>query len=119
MTQLTLPDTRALKPTSSRDLMADALLWIGDNTYGWLRFAMRAIEDGRATGHVSVKRNIEDLRRSPYVSGVGAIKLPNAYSAPFGRILRAWYPELAGCIPMHVSKVDGCAIPPCPEWARL
>jgi hypothetical protein len=120
MDQLTLPDTRGLKPRKSRDLLADALEWIDQNRAGWKYAVAYAHDDARNLGRVRIKKYIEDLRDEDGVHSVtgSVFKLPNAFSAPFGRILAAWYPDLADSIPMHHSKVDGCVVPPVPRWCK-
>ena len=113
MTQLQLPDTRSLEAQRPRDLMEDALVWIERNPEAWQRLVRLAHTDAERGGRVRVKSYIEFLRISPLVRHVtgSPVKLPNAYSAPFGRILRAWYPELAEFIPLAHSKTDGLVIP--------
>lgn len=117
--QLTLPDTRGMRPRRSGDLMVDALEWIDANRSAWMDIARAAHTDAVTIKRVRVKRYLEDMRVSPKVASAGPVKLPNAFSAPFGRILRAWYPDLAEYIPLGHSKTDGCSIPPRPTWAAL
>jgi hypothetical protein len=108
-----------MKAQRPRDVMADALEWIEQNRFGWTTIVHRAGRDARTLGRVRIKKYIEDLRDDSRVDNRAGrpVKLPNAFSAPFGRILAAWYPELADAIPMQHSKVDGCVVPPRPEWS--
>ena len=119
--QMELPDTRSMKAERPRTLMERALAWIEENYYGWTYIVVKARADARDRGRVRVKKYIEDLRDDTHLSRVAGspVRLPNAYSAPFGRILAEWYPELAESVPLGHSKVDGLSIPPCPDWARL
>lgn len=116
--QLTLADTRSLEAQRPRDLMGDALTWIDTNREAWEYLVRVARDDAHRIKRVRVKSYIEDLRtrRLPYATRY--IKLPNAFSAPLGRILASWYPDIAPYIPLKHSKTDGCAVPPCPAWAR-
>ncbi len=120
--QMTFPDTRAMTPLASRDLMADALAWIDANKGAWRTLVRIAKTEALTIRRVRVKSYIEELRGMRGVDNpdtASPVKLPNAFSAPFGRILAAWYPDLTEYIPLHRSKADGCVIPPCPKWARL
>lgn len=119
--QMQLPDTRSMKAERPRTLMEKALAWIEDNPFGWTYIVTQARFDARTRERVRVKKYIEDLRDAAGVSPASGspVKLPNAFSAPFGRILAAWYPELDQHIPLASSKVDGVVIPPRPEWAAL
>lgn len=114
------PQLNFMAPRKARDMMADSLDWIAQNPNGWRLIVDSARRDVAAGNRVRIKRYIEDLRDSRFVSRQldKPFKLPNAYSAPFGRILAAWYPELAEYIPMAHSKTDGCIVPPAPMWAR-
>lgn len=119
-TQLALPDTRSMKAQSPQQLMEAALAWIEENYYGWTQVVHHARRDARDIGRVRVKSYIEELRydaRLAHYSG-GPVKLPNAFSAAFSRILVAWYPELAAAVPVAHSKLDGVTIPPAPLWAK-
>ena len=110
--QLELPDTRSLKPQTPRQLLEDALRWIEENHGPWMRLVAYAKHDAEFGGRVRVKSYVEALRMHYDVEHAqGPIKLPNALSAPFGRILAAWYPELAPYIPLAHSKLDGLTIP--------
>lgn len=111
--QLTFP-ARRLEPQSPRELMESALTWIAANPAAWSLLVEYAHQDAARLGRVRVKRYIEDLRCSPLVKSPdrGGVKLPNAYSAAFTRILAAWFPELAFAIPTAASKLDGVAVPP-------
>lgn len=110
-------DLRSLKAQRSRDLMADALAWIDANRSAWTNIVMIAEADAARYGRVRVKHAIETVRFGPVAATDKRPKLPNAYSAPFGRILASWYPHLAEAVPLHNSKCDGCSIPPKPVWA--
>ena len=113
--QLTF-DARRITPQSPRQLLEAALAWIADNPAGWDYI----VSDARiaATMHrpVRVKRSMEDLRDSVVIRRPDGsqVKLPNALSPAFSRILAAWHPELAEWIPTASSKLDGVAIPPRP-----
>lgn len=113
MTQLSF-DKRRLEPQSPRELMEAALTWIHDNPEAWDLLVDYAMQDAARYGLVRVKRYIEDLRMSPLTTRPDkpGAKLPNAFSPAFGRILAAWYPEIANAIPTASSKLDGCTIPP-------
>ena len=116
MTQLTL-DTRTLEPETARQLMEGALVWIDANRLAWQRlFVDRALADSGAGRRVNVKRYIEDARESRmFMTPTGSpLKLKNAWSAPFGRLIAAWHPSTAPHITLHASKVDGSVLPPRP-----
>ena len=106
--------TRKLEPQSPRQLMEAALTWITVNPAAWSLFVEYAHQDAARYGIVRVKRYIEDIRMSPLVArpDKAGVKLPNAFSSAFSRILAAWYPELAPYIPTASSKLDGVVIPP-------
>lgn len=111
MDQLTLPETRTLRPQKPKDLLQDALAWIAENPKAWDFIVGAAQRDALECGCVRVKSYIEFLRYTPLPWATEVIKLPNAFSSAFGRILRAWHPELENYIPLQHSKLDGCAIP--------
>lgn len=110
MVQLTL-DTRRLEAQRPRDLMAEALAWIDENPKAWDWIVGAAQRDSLEIGTVRIKSYIEHLRYTPLPWANDVIKLPNAYSAPFGRILVAWHPELEPFVKLTHSKVDGCVLP--------
>lgn len=117
MNAQTALDFSRTEPQSPRELMESALAWIDSNRAAWSLLVEYAFRDADRLGRVRVKRYIEDLRCSPLVwHETGAVKLPNGYSSAFGRILAAWYPEVAPFVPLQSSKLDGCSIPPKPEW---
>lgn len=118
--QLDYDQGRGLKPKGSQRMMAEALAWIEANHHGWGYVVERAFADADEHGRVRVKKYMEDLRDGVNVVRLGNahFKVPNELSAPFGRILAAWFPELEPYIPMHVSKTDGMVIPSRPDWAR-
>ena len=119
MTQLAL-DTRRLEPESPRDLMASAITWIDGNRAAFALMVEYAHQDASRYGIVRVKRYIEDIRMSPLVKRPdgGVVKLKNALSAPLGRIIAAWYPDLAPFVPLAASKCDGVIVPPKPSWVK-
>lgn len=119
MTQLTLPDTSRMEAQRPRDLMADAVAWIEDNRDAWRYIVSEARHDAATLRRVRVKSYIEVLRYCNRVTRPDGspVKLPNAYSAPIGRLLAAWYPDLAHAVPLGHSKTDRCEIPPAPSWA--
>lgn len=111
MVQPSLPFA-PLEAADARRMMTDAVEWIDENPLGWAFIVASARDDANRRGRVRIKRYIEDLRDDPsVVRQQGPVKIQNALSAPFGRILAAWYPELAPCIPMHSSKTDGVVVP--------
>ena len=120
MQQMMLPSMRRLEATSPKQLMTAALAWIEANYYAWTWIVRQARVDADLLGRVRVKRYIEEVRYSPDVVSVtkSPVKVANALSAPLGRILAAWYPSIAGSIPLTQSKLDGMTVPPCPDWAR-
>ena len=118
MTQLQLPDARQLEAQRPRDLMADCLAWIETHPEAWDFIVGAAQRDALDCGRVSVKSYIESLRRRRMQWATEQVKIPNAYSAPIGRILAEWYPDLRPAIPLAHSKLDGCEVPPRPEWLR-
>jgi hypothetical protein len=104
--------TYATRAQSPADLMEGSIRWIGEHPEAWDAMVIVS-QDAHVNGkRINIKGYIEYIRSSSVYSEFGGIKLRNAYSAPFGRILAAWYPELEGSIPMARSKVDGCIIPP-------
>lgn len=100
-----------VKAQSSADLMEAALTWIRENPKAWETIVVASHQDSKYVRRVRIKSYIEGIRGNSMVNSSG-VKLRNAYSAPFGRILAAWYPELKAHIPLNRSKVDGCVIPP-------
>jgi len=116
--QLTIPFP-PLEAQGARRMMETALSWIEDNREGWRYIVDSARYDVDKHRRTRIKRYIEDLRDDVAVRHQsGPVKLQNALSAPFGRILAAWHPELAEYIPMHASKTDGIVIPARPRWDR-
>lgn len=110
-------DTRRLEPRDPRETIEDALRWIDANPDPWRSIVRMAHADAELYGRVRVKRYVEDLRqesRSLTQTRPGA-KLPNGLTPAFGRILAAWYPEIAPCVPLAHSKLDGCVIPGVPR----
>ena len=107
-------DTRKLEPQSPRQALEEALVWIAENPGAWDLIVEYAYRDAATLGRVRVKRYIEDLRCSPLVGRPNGspVKLKNGLSAAFGRILRAWHPDIAECVPLAGSKLDGCVVPP-------
>lgn len=117
--KLTLPDTRHLHPQHPADIVSDALAFIEANPEAWDALVGWAERDAARHGLVRIKRYIEELRMQPLAIDTDApVKVRNAMSAPLGRILAAWPPELAPFIPLGRSKADGCVIPPKPSWTR-
>jgi len=112
--QLAFDDPRRMTADGSGDLMADALAWIEDNPGAWKLMVEWAYRDASRYGTVRIKAYVEELRLSPLVRRPTGqpVKLKNALSAPFGRIMRDRYPELAPYIPIRASKCDGTVIPP-------
>lgn len=110
--QLAFPDPTTLD--SPRKLMEAALTWIEANPEAWDWIVKAAQRDAIELGRVRVKSYIETLRFKPLPWATETIKLPNAFSAAFTRILAEWYPDLRNRIPRASSKLDGCAIPPRP-----
>lgn len=110
-TQLTL-DTRSLEPQKADELMEAAIVWIRENPEAWDYLVASARDDAQRFGRVRVKSSMELLRFASIRGVHGPVKLPNAYSAAFTRILADWCPELAPFIPKATSKLDGCVIPP-------
>lgn len=118
MTQLAL-DTRSLEPVKARDLMEEAIEWIAANRAGWAYIVAHTRADVLLGRRVAIKRYLEELRDDPTIApgrDGETVKLKNALSAPFGRILAAWYPEMKPLVPLHQSKCDGCIVPPRPHW---
>jgi hypothetical protein len=107
-------DTRKLEPQSPRQLMESALTWITVNPAAWSLIVHTAHRDADRYGRVDVKLAISIVRRSPLCTrpDKAGVRLPNAFSSAFSRILAAWYPELAPYIPTASSKLDGVVIPP-------
>lgn len=122
MHQLTIPRMSRLEATSPKQLMTAAVEWIENNRDGWAYVVAEARNDAELLGRVRVKHAMECLRyQRPHIGGgkpSGPVKLPNALSAAFGRILAAWYPSIAPHIPLTRSKLDGVVVPPRPDWAR-
>lgn len=109
MMQLSFDDPRRMEPESAAGLMADALAWIDANPGAWKLLVEWAYRDAARYGRVRIKSYIEELRMSPMLNSPGnqPVKLKNALSAPFGRILRDRYPEIAPYVPIRSSKCDG------------
>ncbi len=107
--QLTI--TERLEQQTAVELMDAALSFIAKNPEAWDWLVEMAEEDAQRIGRIRIKRYIEDMRVMRFPWDTSVVKIPNAYSAPFGRIIRAWYPELAAFVPVAVSKCDGCVIP--------
>lgn len=107
-------DPRALTPDTAHDMLTSALVWIDENPGAWSLIVEWAHRDADRYGLVRVKRYIEDIRMSPLAARPNARgpKIANANAAAFGRILAAWYEELAPFVPLQSSKLDGCVIPP-------
>ena len=104
---------------SPQKLLLTALSWIDSNRAAWTMLVRWAHADAGSLGRVRVKRYMEDLRCSPLVASERGVKLPNALSPAFGRILAAWYPAIAHAVPLASSKLDGMGIPPRPLWADV
>jgi hypothetical protein len=111
MMQLEL-DTRSLKPIPADKLMTDTLAWIETNPEAWDALVGMAQRDALDFGRVRIKSYIESLRYRDLGYATRTVKLPNAFSAAFSRILGEWHPELRHAIPMASSKLDGCVVPP-------
>lgn len=109
--QLTLPVSEH-RLESPEGLMAAALTWIADNPEGWDFIVGAAQRDALDGIRVSPKLYIEMARRRSMKWASERVKLPNAFSPAFARILAAWYPELRPYIRLAPSKLDGCVIPP-------
>ena len=105
--------TRAMEPQAPNELIEECVHWIEANMAAWLTgFVARAAKDARSRGRVRVKKYAEDVRDSSLIGPDGKpVKLPNAYTPIFGRLLREWHPELADFIPLNSSKFDGCVFP--------
>jgi len=109
MMQLSFDDPRRMEPESAAGLMADALAWIAANPGLWQLLVEWAYRDAARYERVYVKSYIEELRKSPMLNRPGnqPVKLKNALSAPFGRILRDSYPDIREYVPIRSSKCDG------------
>ena len=114
--QMTLPVSEK-RMESPDGLLTAALTWIDENPEAWHYIVKSAQLDALEIGRIRVKSYVEFLRYKPLPYTTKRIKLPNAFSAPLGRILAEWYPELAHAIPLNASKCDGLTIPPRPSWA--
>ena len=113
MNQLALPVTER-RMESPEGLMQAALAWITENPEAWSAIVGAAQRDALDGGRVRVKLYAEYLRlRSDVSPATRRVKFPNALTPAFGRVLRAWHPEIpAKCIPLKPSKLDGVVIPP-------
>ncbi len=111
--QLTLPVSEK-RMEAPEGLMLAALAWIDENPEAWRWITNAARLDAMECGRVFIKGYIESLRHRPLPHGSRDFKIPNAFSAAFTRILRAWHPELEHAIPVNRSKLDGVTIPPRP-----
>lgn len=113
MNQLTL-DTRSLEAQAPTELLEAALAWISANPKAWEFIVSAAQRDALDIGRVRVKWYLEALRYGNVEWATESVKVPNALSAPFGRILVAWHPELKPFVPLAHSKTDGMSVPPRP-----
>ena len=111
MNQLALPVTER-RMESAEGLMLAALAWIETNDAAWHYNVMHARMDENKGGRVRIKRYMEAVRDMRLIDATERIKLPNAFSAAFTRILWEWEPELRHAIPRASSKLDGLVIPP-------
>ena len=109
--QMSLP-VREERLESAEGLMAAALTWIAENDAAWHYIVMHARMDAKKGGRVRIKRYMEAVRDMRLIDATERIKLPNAFSAAFTRILWEWEPELRPAIPRASSKLDGVVIPP-------
>jgi hypothetical protein len=112
--QMTLEELDLTKLAAPEALMAAAVAWIAENPSAWDFIVGAAQRDALETGRVRIKAYVEYLRFTPIGQSTKQVKLANALSAPFGRILAAWEPQLAQYIPLNHSKLDGVVIPPKP-----
>lgn len=114
MTTYTQPelDTSRMKAQSAKRMLADAIAWIYQNPR-----AFRQLEDhvlaayNRGDRWISIRDYFPTLRRMELSPTGEPVKLKNALSAPLGRILVTWHPELEGRIKLSRSKTDGMLIP--------
>ena len=111
--QMTLP-VREQRLESPEGLMAAALTWIRENPDGWSFIVGAAQRDSLDNVPVSPKLYIEMLRRRSVTWATDRVKLPNAFSPAFARILREWHPEVRPWLRLAPSKLDGVVIPPRP-----
>jgi len=118
---ITTPLIEHTTPEHADQMLTKALQWIAANPRAWDRLVVMAADDAVTVKRVRIKAYIETLRMLPITEWPDSspVKLPNAFSASFGRILRSWHPELAEFIPMAHSKVDGCVIPSRDQVSRM
>ncbi len=102
---------RAQEPESARVMMDRAIEWIRSNPGPFAALESWAITTARNGQRVSVRDYFPTLRAMPEVIGRPPLKLANALSAPLGRILVAWHPEIEPYVPRSRSKTDGIIIP--------
>ena len=105
-------ETKPMKQQRATDLMADALAWIYQNPRAFRQLEFHVLaEHARGERRISVRDYFPTLRRMDLTPTGEPVKLKNAISAPLGRILVTWHPELEGSISLSRSKIDGMMIP--------